>query len=376
MGLSIFEKTSVIFEIFTNSPVALLFLIFTIILATSLILNLYMKKTYLKFLFPISYFIFILILTVQYHTYLLKGLQLFINDLFFQVYFPSIALYISILFINMIVLIFSMQLKKITNYSKIVNIISFSLLQLLFALFLLIISKNHFDLADWSTLYQNREVLSVLEISMSVFVGWVILLIIGMGLHIINKQTLKSDDGIVISSEKWNQLNYLVKENVFKLSEEVESLKKQLVLEREKTKNDFLQLEQKLEKSNQYFMEQLKHGALGIQNDTLLKNIGQLQKLVEHNQAIVKRQLIEIQSTPTASTQYVQQQIQLLEKMMHRNNQVIASKIATIQEVPMSELSKMQDQVQELEILMKRYMTHMNYQLIQTRKELTTRNES
>lgn len=370
MGLSIFEKISVIFEMFIHTPFSFLFLLFAIAIATSLLANLYGKKKYLKFLFPVLYVLFIIILISQFHTQIWKGIQLFIDDLFFQIYFPSIALYIFILTINFVVLVVSLWMKKITKYSKIINIISFSVLQLLFSLFLFTIREQHLVLTDWATLYQNTKILSVLEVSISVFAGWILLLIIGLGFHMINKNSDKKEEGVVISYDGWKQLDYLVKENILKLSEEVEDLKKQLVIEKEQTSKELMRIEQKLEQSNAFFIQKLKTTTSGIKSSVLLTNIQELQSSFEHNQRILKKQLEHLQVEPMVSSDYVKQQVQLLEELIEKNNTNLEKQMHLLQTTPMHELNQMKEQVHELEMLMKRYMTEMNYQLVQTRKEI------
>lgn len=370
MGLSIFEKISVIFEMFLHTPFVFLFLLFVLMIAGSLLIHLYVHKKYLKFIFPIFYILFIAMLMLQYHTYLIKGVKLFLDDLFFQVYFPSIALYFFILMINFIALLVSICKKKITNYSKIVTIISFCLLQLLFALFLFTISVQNLELTDWSRLYQNKEILSILEISISTFFGWIFLLIIGYGLHMINKESDKQENDIVLSYDNWQQLNHLVKENILKLSEEVEQLKKQLLLEREQTNKQFIRLEQNLEQSNQFFIEKLKNTTSEIKNSTLLDDIEQLQAFVERNLITFQKQLTQIKEEMPVSSEYVKTQVMQVEQLILKNNKNVEQQMSALQKIPSYELEQMKIQMKDLETLMKRYIMQMNYQLVQTRKEM------
>lgn len=241
---------------------------------------------------------------------------------------------------------------------------------MLFSLFLFTVREQQLVFTDWATLYQNTKILSILEVSISVFTGWILLLIIGFGFHMINKNSDKKEEGVVISYDGWKQLDYLVKGNILKLSEEVEDLKKQLAIEKEQTSKELMRIEQKLEQSNAFFIQKLKTMTSGIKSSVLLTNIQELQTSFEHNQRILKQQLKQLQAEPSVSSDYVKQQVQLLEEFIEKNNANLEKQMHLLQTTPMHELNQMKEQVHELEMLMKRYMTEMNYQLVQTRKEI------
>lgn len=363
MGLSIFEKMSIIFELFSHNPFVLLLLLFIIVITVTLLISLYTKKKCIKYLAPFLYLLFIIVLLVNYYTNITKGIALFIDDLFFQVYFPSIALYIFILLINLIVLFCSFNMKKITKYSKIVNAISFSILQLLFALFLFVITNQKLDVTDWTSLYQNKEVLAILEISMSVFIGWLLLIVVGYSMRTINKKADLKEEQTIINKDELTMLNELVKKNVFKLSEEVERLKQQLTLEREYNKKQLLIIEQKIELSNKFFIDKLN-------SKVLPDKIHELEKAINDNQLTLKRQLVDLQKMPIASKDYVDKQVILLEKLMNNNNKELLKQIVDIQNIPTGEIDIINAKVEKLETFIKRYMIEMNHQIVQTRKEI------
>lgn len=363
MNLSVFEKLSVVFELLTHSPVAFLAFFLSIFLFTSLFINLYIDKKYLKIFFPLGYLIFLGILLLNYRTNIIQGFQLFIDDLFMKTYFPSVALYFTMLITNALVLFVTIFLKKVSKFSKILNMASFSGLQFLFALFLLVVSEQKIVLSEWEALYQNKEILSILEVSMGLFLVWIFLLVVGFGLNMINRHC-NEEETVTMSLDQWQQLNTLIKKNMITLSSEVEQLKQKLDQEQASTSGRLTTIEAQLSETRQLVMDQLQEVTGGIHSRMLLQRIEQLKIMVTEQQHAFQEQLTRAYHDHPE----LDARLSILEKKMIDINQVLAQQLALLKVTPQYEIDKLQDQFHNLEILLKRYITDMNRQLLLTKR--------
>lgn len=368
MNLSIFEKLSVVFELLTHSPIALMAFLLSIFLFASLLINLYIDKKYVKVLFPIGYLLFLGILLLNYRTNIIQGFQLFIDDLFLKTYFPSVALYFTMLIVNAGVLFVTIFLKKVSKFSKILNMVSFSGLQFLFALFLLVVSDQKIALSEWETLYQNKEILSILEVSMGLFLIWLFLLVVGFGLNMINRHC-NEEETVTISLEQWQQLDTLIKKNMIKLSDEVEHLKRSLEQERTTTLMRVAKVETELLQTKQLIIDQIQEVTGGIHSQVLLEDIQRLEELVTEQQQAYQIQLTKLAEYPHHDQSKLEARLSILEDKMSKMNQVLAQQLALLKVTPQYEIDKLQDQFRNLELLMKRYIVDMNRQLLITKKE-------
>ena len=61
---------------------------------------------------------------------------------------------------------------KMTDFKKIFNYVVFTLFNLLFFLFISVISYNKIDLASTVDLYSNNSILSLVQVSNVLFVMW------------------------------------------------------------------------------------------------------------------------------------------------------------------------------------------------------------
>lgn len=175
--LSIFEKIKVLCDIFLDYKVVLAFtlllLIFTILYS---IKKLDSKKYIILML--ISLVLAFSISIISNYSVLTNTFDNFSTIFFRNIYFPSIYVYIGILVITFIVFItsiFNMMMKKVY---KVINTSMFIINNILFVIILNIIAQSKVDIFSVNSLYTNTRLVTVLEISMSLCVVWVIALIV------------------------------------------------------------------------------------------------------------------------------------------------------------------------------------------------------
>lgn len=102
----------------------------------------------------------------------------FMTIFFSNIYFPSVYVYVGTLLIVVIAFITSMFNKMLNKIYKIINGITFVMNNILLAIILNIIAKNKIDVFTPNELYTNINLVAVLEISIGLFVLWVLSLIV------------------------------------------------------------------------------------------------------------------------------------------------------------------------------------------------------
>ena len=102
----------------------------------------------------------------------------FMTIFFSNIYFPSVYVYVGTLLIVAIAFITSMFNKMLNKIYKIINGITFVMNNILLPIILNIIAKNKIDVFTPNELYTNINLVAVLEISIGLFVLWILSLIV------------------------------------------------------------------------------------------------------------------------------------------------------------------------------------------------------
>ena len=102
----------------------------------------------------------------------------FMTIFFSNIYFPSVYVYVGTLLIVAIAFITSMFNKMLNKIYKIINGITFVMNNILLVIILNIIAKNKIDVFTPNELYTNINLVAVLEISIGLFILWVLSLIV------------------------------------------------------------------------------------------------------------------------------------------------------------------------------------------------------
>ena len=96
------------------------------------------------------------------------------NNLFMNIYFPSVEFYIFILIVMIIFAINSMLNIKVNMAYKINNISMFFITFFLFISFLITIATNNIDIFDKTSIYTNQKSIVLLQLSTSIFAIWIL----------------------------------------------------------------------------------------------------------------------------------------------------------------------------------------------------------
>lgn len=211
--LSLIEKLSMLVKIVFSSPFFLVLLI--IIVALLLLLLKFNKKIkkdksiYLKI-----YLICFILLFAKYGSSILKLCDNLVENIFSDIYFPSLSTYLIMLFINNIILIITIISKKISKGIKILNTICFVSIEFLAVLILDTIIKENVNIYEKLEVYTNQKLLVLIELSMGLFALWMFALFVIKCINLlIKKYDKENQEQIKIrkNSDPIEILNYDIK---------------------------------------------------------------------------------------------------------------------------------------------------------------------
>ena len=178
MHSNILDRLSVMVDVVSSSPILIglvvLFILIAILLMTTNKSN--AKKT--KIIYLVIYLLCVGGLIFFYHSSLTDMLDYLINHLFIFFYFPNLAAYFLGIIITNVILWRTVFKDTKEKALKIINSIIYCLLHYLFILILNVIVVNDLDVFSDISIHQNTEANSLIGLSSTIFVVWVIFLFI------------------------------------------------------------------------------------------------------------------------------------------------------------------------------------------------------
>ena len=209
--LSIIEKLRILLDMLLDFKFILIFVILLLLLTFLYAIRRINRKKYALMMLSTFILLFAISIISNYKV-LANTFDNFTTIFFGNIYFPSIYVYIGVLvicFITFITSILNTMLKKIY---KIINSIMFVCNNILLIIVLNIIAKNKIDIFSVSSLYTNNNLVAILEISMNLFILWVLSLIIVYTTNcicdrIVVKKHVVVDNNVSSTLEVFNDIN-------------------------------------------------------------------------------------------------------------------------------------------------------------------------
>lgn len=176
--LTLMDKIRVLFSMLVSSPIVIGIFAFSLLLMIILIFSSRLNKKLVKYGFIGIYLAVIGFSIFKYGGYFLTSIDSFLTLFMANIYFPIIPIYVAIMIISFIIMIITLSGKRKSRVIKLINVIFFTLIQMLFVVFIYTVESNNIDLSSNATLYSNDQTMTLLELGMGLFVVWVILLIV------------------------------------------------------------------------------------------------------------------------------------------------------------------------------------------------------
>lgn len=175
--LSIVEKFKILFDMILDFKFIFIFLGILVIATFLYLIKKIDNRKYIMII-TLSLLLILGIDIVVNYKELAEVFDNFMTIFFSNIYFPSVYVYVGTLLIVAIAFITSMFNKMLNKIYKIINGITFVMNNILLTIILNIIAKNKIDVFTPNELYTNINLVAVLEISIGLFIVWVLSLIV------------------------------------------------------------------------------------------------------------------------------------------------------------------------------------------------------
>lgn len=171
--LNLFEKIKLIGEVLGNNVIFILALVVVLIMALLYSFKIVSKKVMKLVLIGVYLVSLIYVLVTNFETLSLTFDKVS-NVIFTNIYFPSVYVYIALfLGVNLVAIYSCFNLKIGIIYKKIHKVVAI-VIDSLFLLLLQVIGINKINILENSSIYTNEYATTLLEVSTSIFIVWVI----------------------------------------------------------------------------------------------------------------------------------------------------------------------------------------------------------
>ena len=227
--INIGDKIEIAMNIIFSSRVLVGTIIFILITLFLFVNKSISKKNMISKILFINVLAFI-ITAFLYNEYLGNTINEIINKIFFNIYFPSIEMYLFVLIFMFVIFLITICNFRMSKTYKNVNIIAFFSSFYLFLMILYVIATNNIDIFNASSIYTNKEVVSLLELSMLVFILWIVSITIiwisnSLYNYILKIRTTKVNDNVALSVNELREEAFSeMKEDVIYAYDEIENI--------------------------------------------------------------------------------------------------------------------------------------------------------
>ena len=190
LQLTLFEKFKILFDLILASPFFIFLFIFTI-LAFLILMDVrsYNKTQVKQYIIGIYAIVFIAAI-IKYNKAFISLFDYLMNNVAVIFYFPNLAVYAGMILIINIIMLKSIFMDT-DKVERTLNIAMYSILMYLMLLIISIVSTESLNVYDQLSLYSNANVLALVELSTTIFIIWILLLIINKLLDVLEEKGLK-----------------------------------------------------------------------------------------------------------------------------------------------------------------------------------------
>ena len=201
--INISDKIEIAMNVIFSSRVLVGTIIFILITLFLFVNKNITKKNMVVKILLINILAFLITLFLH-NDYLFNTFDEIVNRIFLNIYFPSIEMYLFVLIFMSVILVVTLCNFKMKKSYKNINIIAFFTIFYFFLMILYVISANNIDIFTASSIYTDKEVVSLLELSMLVFILWIVFTVINwisnsVYAYILKVKTVSVNDNVGVS---------------------------------------------------------------------------------------------------------------------------------------------------------------------------------
>lgn len=176
--MSFMDKIQVLIDITSSSNIFIVVILSLLFLAYMFITINKKNLKNSKFTYFLIYGIVIASLLFTYRKSLGNMFDYLVDNLFIIIYFPNLAVYLSAIIVAHIILWISVFKQNISKLIKVINVLFYIVITYILILVLNVINLNNLDVFTQSSIYSNSDALALIELSSSIFMVWIVFLII------------------------------------------------------------------------------------------------------------------------------------------------------------------------------------------------------
>ena len=174
--LSLITKLQTVFNLITSRNLYLMILVLIIFLTIIFITTNGSNRKQSRRTYILLYLAGFIFIALQYGSSFMTLVDYAINEVFITYYFPNIVIYLLMLIVTNIILFKTIFSNKADFRLKVINACAFGLIMYLFILAISQVSNLQLDVFNITELYSSNAVRSLLELSMLIFVFWIVVL--------------------------------------------------------------------------------------------------------------------------------------------------------------------------------------------------------
>ena len=176
--LSFVEKLNILFKTSINSKLLFIFLALLIFIGIFLFKTNKKNEKTNKIIYCVTTLLILLIVVLSYHESIGKMITYMMNNFFIVAFFPNLAIYMAALIATNIIMWISVFSYKSSKQIKLLNITVYIIMNYLFALILSTVKTSNLDIFSQTSIYGNETASALISISSTIFIIWVIFLVI------------------------------------------------------------------------------------------------------------------------------------------------------------------------------------------------------
>lgn len=174
--LSLITKLQTVFNLITSRNLYLMILVLIIFLTIIFITTNGSNRKQSRRTYILLYLAGFIFIALQYGSSFMTLVDYAINEVFITYYFPNIVIYLLMLIVTNIILFKTIFSNKADFRLKVINACAFGIIMYLFILAISQVSNLQLDVFNITELYSSNAVRSLLELSMLIFVFWIVVL--------------------------------------------------------------------------------------------------------------------------------------------------------------------------------------------------------
>lgn len=203
------KKIKLVFDTAISTPFFIVYAILGLILVGLIIFDIKKYKKIRRILYIVCIIFLATFFIIKYFDVIIKVIDSFVEILLKTLYFPNLGIYITILIITNLTFVFTTISEKSYKIYKIISSLITTLIDLLFIMIIGIISKNHIDISSDVKLYSDSTILTLLQISMGLFVSLYLLLMLAR----IHWRLKLYDKNVTFDNEVYPDMGLYIKNN-------------------------------------------------------------------------------------------------------------------------------------------------------------------